>query len=126
MADSGRPISPHVFMYDFPIVAVSSIMVRITGLLMTIGCAGLGTTELLMGSGSALSIVQAIGGVDSIIVTSGAKFSVSFSLIYHYFGALRHFVWDDKPELLTNVDTEKSSYAILGAAGVLSGLTLFF
>lgn len=37
MAKTGRPISPHVFIYRFPTIAVSSIMVRVSGVVLTAG-----------------------------------------------------------------------------------------
>jgi hypothetical protein len=37
----GRPISPHVFIYAFPVVALSSITVRITGVLLTVGASSM-------------------------------------------------------------------------------------
>ena len=41
----GRPISPHVMIYAFPIVAPSSITVRVTGVLLTIGTTGIAGRE---------------------------------------------------------------------------------
>lgn len=45
MDKTGRPISPHVFIYRFPTIALSSIAVRISGIFLTIGtrAAGLGS-----------------------------------------------------------------------------------
>ena len=37
MAKTGRPVSPHVEIYAFPIVALSSITTRITGVALTVG-----------------------------------------------------------------------------------------
>lgn len=37
MDKTGRPISPHVFIYRFPTIAISSIMVRISGVMLTVG-----------------------------------------------------------------------------------------
>ena len=36
----GRPMSPHVTTYAFPIVAFSSVTVRITGMLLSVGVGG--------------------------------------------------------------------------------------
>lgn len=38
---------------------------------------------------------------------------------------MRHFAWDKTPEYLENVDVEKSSIALFGAATVLSGGLMF-
>ena len=37
MDKTGRPISPHVMIYNFPTIALSSITVRITGGMATFG-----------------------------------------------------------------------------------------
>ena len=52
MKASGRPVSPHVTIYAFPVTALSSITNRVTGCLLSVGCAGLGALELGAGSGS--------------------------------------------------------------------------
>ncbi len=45
---------------------------------------------------------------------------VTFPIVYHYFGAVRHVAWDYVPEYLENTDVEKSSYALFGASTVIS------
>jgi len=37
MEKTGRPLSPHVTIYAFPTIALSSITVRATGILLTVG-----------------------------------------------------------------------------------------
>ena len=32
-----RPLSPHVTIYDFPVTAISSIFVRVTGVVLSVG-----------------------------------------------------------------------------------------
>jgi len=46
----GRPISPHVMIYAFPIVALSSITVRVTGALLAVGTSGIGIMALAGGA----------------------------------------------------------------------------
>lgn len=91
---------------------------------MAVGAAGLGGVELLGGSGAALSLMQSIGS-QGMIVAAGAKFTVAFVPLYHYMGALRHFLWDYMPEKVTNIDAEKSSYYIFAAATAVSGALVF-
>ena len=123
MADTRRPVSPHVTIYKFPAVALSSITTRVTGCALSFGCAGLGIVELFGGSGGALELMSAIGSSGGV-VAAGAKFSVAFPCVYHYLGGLRHLVWDNKPDMLTNVDVEKASYALLGASVLVSGVAV--
>jgi succinate dehydrogenase (ubiquinone) cytochrome b560 subunit len=119
MKNTGRPVSPHVMIYSFPIAALASITNRVTGCALSFGCAGVGALELLGGTGTTAMVMDTIGS-SGVILASGAKFSISFTVLYHYLGAVRHFSWDYIPEMLTNVDVEKSSYYLYGGATLLS------
>jgi succinate dehydrogenase (ubiquinone) cytochrome b560 subunit len=125
MKTLGRPVSPHVTIYAFPITALSSITNRATGCILACGFAGLGGIELLCGSGSALQLMQTVGS-QGFIVTTGAKFAVSFPLVFHYMGALRHFAWDAMPDRLSNEEVEKSSYYVFGGAAAASAALALF
>ena len=112
----GRPVSPHVTIYAFPVVAISSITVRVTGVLLTIGASGVGL----------LSFVHPdIAGLMCDVGNSSAgplaKFVVAFPLLYHWLGGLRHTIWDKMSDTVNNKAVEQSSYAIfgLGIAGSL-------
>lgn len=118
------PVSPHVTVFAFPMAAITSITNRVTGCMLAVGCWGLGAAELL-GSGNALALMQWTGS-HGLLMTAAAKFAVSFTASYHYSGAMRHFVWDEKPELLTNQGAEKSSWYLIGFSLGFSTLSLFF
>ena len=124
MKASGKPVSPHVMIYAFPIAAISSITNRVTGTALSLGCTGLGLLELLGGSGTSYWVMESIGS-QGFLVSSTAKFGVSFTVLYHYFGAVRHIAWDYSPDYLTNQDVEKASYLLLGGTTVLSAATMF-
>jgi succinate dehydrogenase (ubiquinone) cytochrome b560 subunit len=125
MKKTGRPISPHVTVYAFPIAAISSITNRVTGVALSFGAAGLGAAELVGGSGTSLWIMQTIGGMGPLMAAL-AKFCVAFPCTYHYLGAIRHWACDAKPDLLTaNKEVEMSSYALFGGSLAISaGLML--
>jgi succinate dehydrogenase (ubiquinone) cytochrome b560 subunit len=57
-----------------------------------------------------------------MVIGQAAKFSVAFPLIYHYFGGLRHLMWDRMPEMLETEKVEQSSYVIIGASVGLSAI----
>lgn len=124
MKETGRPVSPHVTVYAFPAVALSSITNRATGCALSVGCAGLGFVELVGGTGSALSLMQTVGS-QGFLIAAAAKFSVSFPIVYHYFAAIRHFMWDAKPEMLENENVKRSSYILFGASTAISGALMF-
>ena len=124
MKKTGRPVSPHVTIYAFPITALSSIANRATGMALSVGCAGLGVIELTGGSGAALSFMESVGS-SSLWIAAPAKFCVAFPLTYHYLGGVRHWVWDRNPDMLTTADTVQTSYALLGSSVVISGALMF-
>eukprot|EP00953_Heterococcus_sp_UTEX-ZZ885_P013542 7737-Heterococcus_DN1.PRE.3 len=111
----GRPVSPHVTVYRFPAVALSSIANRVTGVAMVGGLYGLGFMSLAGGDAPAFVSMLGESAVGPIV-----KFSASFPLIYHYLGSVRHAVWDRMPETVYNESVEKSSYALFGISAALS------
>jgi len=116
MNKTGRPVSPHVTIYQFPIAALTSICIRVTGCALTFGAAGVGAVEILAGNGAAMGLMQDIAGTGYPVVTSLAKFSVAFPCVYHYLGGVRHLMWDHFPDMLTNVDVAKASYVLVGSS----------
>lgn len=120
MSRTGRPVSPHVTIYQFPITALTSIANRVTGVALSIGAAGIATVELVNGSGSSMQLMQDIASTGPL-VAGAAKFSVAFPLTYHYLGGVRHLAWDHFPEtMLNNVGVEKASYILAASSLVLS------
>ena len=120
-AKKGRPVSPHVSIYKFPIVALSSITNRVTGVLLSIGVSGIGAMSFVGADPSA--VTSTIAGFGAVAFVP--KFLVAFPLVYHYLGGIRHMAWDRAPEQLTNDDVEKSSSILFGGAMALStGLAL--
>jgi succinate dehydrogenase (ubiquinone) cytochrome b560 subunit len=101
--------------YAWPVAAISSITNRVTGGALTVGLSGMGV----------LSLVGAdVGAIMSSVGSSGvgplAKFTVAFPLVYHYMGGVRHLVWDFYPDTVNNDQCATSSYALGGAAILLS------
>merc|ERR1712227_1140803 len=86
MDKTGRPISPHVFIYRFPAIALSSIMVRITGFVTSAGFFGVGGLTLYGGSDWVVSNLQDIGGITrrwtGFDLLPAAKFTVAFLMSY--------------------------------------------
>jgi len=120
MNRTGRPVSPHVTIYALPVAAVASITTRITGVMLSLGAFGIGAIDLCAGPGSSLALMQTIGSSGAMVAVP-VKFAVSFPLVYHTLGALRHFVWDYFPDrFLNNVDVPKSSVFLFGATGVIT------
>jgi len=119
MSKTGRPVSPHVTIYSFPITALTSITNRATGVMLSVGALGVASLELISGGGSAMSLMQDISS-SGALVGGVAKFSVAFPVVYHYIGGVRHLAWDNFPEKLTNVDVEQASYALVASSVLIS------
>eukprot|EP00499_Haloplacidia_sp_CaronLabIsolate_P010295 CAMPEP_0196769468 /NCGR_PEP_ID=MMETSP1104-20130614/562_1 /TAXON_ID=33652 /ORGANISM="Cafeteria sp., Strain Caron Lab Isolate" /LENGTH=169 /DNA_ID=CAMNT_0042139563 /DNA_START=8 /DNA_END=517 /DNA_ORIENTATION=+ len=123
--EKGRPLSPHVTIYKFPVVAMSSITVRATGVGLAAGMSAMGMAALF--GTDVTQMMYAFKDAAPLLVPP-AKFAVAFGLTYHYLGGLRHVVWDNCPEMLTNEKVEQLSFAMVGAAAgtslVLTFLTL--
>lgn len=120
MNRTGRPVSPHVTIYALPVAAVASITTRVTGVMLSFGAFGIAGADLVAGPGTSLAVMEGLGS-SGMVVASGAKFAVSFPLVYHSLGALRHFVWDYFPDkYLNNIDVPKSSYILIGSSTAIS------
>ena len=115
MSKSGRPVSPHVTIYAFPITAVSSVLNRVTGMALCVGVYGIAGTSLL--GVDVISITNALG---NSLIGPLAKMAVSFPLVYHYLGGVRHIVWDNMPSLLETKDVSTSSYMLIGGSAAIA------
>lgn len=103
-------ISPHVSIYKFPVTALSSITNRITGVVISGGFIIVGISsffpkqqETILQKYESLRIIKPI---------------LFFPIIYHTLGGIRHFLWDFKPQLLSNSKVTKSSFILFGTTGI--------
>lgn len=92
MSNTGRPLSPHLSIYRWPITMVLSILHRATGVAMSIGLVVL-----------AAWLMQAAAGPEAYLrftVTMstlvGKLFLVgwSFAFFFHAANGVRHLAWD--------------------------------
>ena len=120
-AKLGRPVSPHVTIYAFPITAISSITNRVTGVGLVVGTSAAGTLALF---GADVPAIAAAIGTTPVLGTL-AKGIVSFPIVYHYLGGVRHIAWDSMPETLTNKEVEQSSYALFGVTSIFTACLMF-
>ena len=122
MADvnrGNRPLSPHLTIYRPQLTSVSSIMVRITGII-ALGAALIVVAWLLAAatSESAFDVMEDL--LDSWIgalVLLGA----TWSLFYHMLGRLRHVLWDFGYCLEVSV-SEKMAIGMFALATILTAL----
>ncbi|KDO23408.1 hypothetical protein SPRG_11501 [Saprolegnia parasitica CBS 223.65] len=115
-AKLGRPVSPHVEIYAFPVTAIASITNRATGVALTGGFASAAFVSLVGADVPAL-----IYAAQDIIPFFAplSKFCVAFPVTYHSLNAIRGAVWSQNPEMLTVPQAAQSSQGLLAAAGVV-------
>ena len=105
-------ISPHVSIYKFPLTALSSITNRVTGMVLSGGFIMIGISSFFP---KQQVIMQKKYESTQII-----KSVIFFPIIYHTLGGIRHFIWDFKPQLLSNIKVTKCSYILFGTTGAFS------
>ena len=92
MSNNGRPLSPHISIYRWPITMTMSILHRATGLAMSIGFIVLVAWLFAAASG-----VESYAGLLASVDTSIGKLLLigwSFAFFFHLSNGIRHFVWD--------------------------------
>ncbi|GAB5366258.1 hypothetical protein AAMO2058_001128800 [Amorphochlora amoebiformis] len=117
-ASSQRPISPHVKIYKFPVAALSSIANRVTGCLLSIGCAGVGAAAMFIDC-NVPALIE-VAKVSAPAVIPAVKLMVAFPLTYHYIAGVRHLVWDYTLKGLDIKSMEMSSYLVFGSSAAIS------
>ncbi len=113
---AARPLSPHVFIYRWPLAAILSILHRATGVGLAVGVLLLTwwVTAAAIGPGA---YEQATGFIGSPI---GLFFMFGFSvaLFFHLCNGVRHLVWD------AGKGFEKTTTATSNVIVIVAALTL--
>jgi succinate dehydrogenase (ubiquinone) cytochrome b560 subunit len=106
---------------QFPIVAISSITVRVTGMVLTIGTVGI--SLLALADPTFPSAMMSYIGTS--MIGYPAKFAVALPLCYHYVGAVRHTYWDATAKGLTNQEAETTSKLLFASTTLMAlGVTM--
>ena len=92
MSNNGRPLSPHLSIYRWPITMTMSILHRATGLALSVGFIILAVWLFDAASG-AKSYAIFLSYMDTIV---GKLLLIgwSFAFFFHLANGVRHFVWD--------------------------------
>ena len=92
MNDSGRPLSPHLSVYRWPITMTLSILHRMTGASLSVGLVALAIWLIGAASGRG-----AYDGVNSLLQSGlGMVLLIGFSsaFFFHLCNGIRHLFWD--------------------------------
>lgn len=92
MRSSGRPLSPHLSVYRWPLTMTISILHRVTGILLSLGLIVL-TAWLLAAADSPMAYSRLAdllsSGIGRLVLAA-----LSFSFFFHLANGVRHLVWD--------------------------------
>ena len=122
-AGAAQPLSPHLQVYRPQITSVLSIVHRLTGVLLSIGIAGLVAWLAAAAAGpESFAIAREMAGSWPGLVI---LFIWSLCLVYHLLNGIRHMVWDTGRGLeLTSVRV--SGWAVVGGTVILTALAWVF
>lgn len=92
MAESERPLSPHLGIYKWQISNSLSILHRMTGVLMSVGALLLVTwlVAASAGGGPYAAVITLLRSPLGLLMLLGW----SFSFFYHLGNGIRHLAWD--------------------------------
>ena len=120
MADvnrGNRPLSPHMGIYRPQLTSISSIMVRITGII-SLGSALLVVIWLLLAASSEPAFA-AFDGLMRSFLGDLVMLIATWCIFYHMLGRLRHVLWD-LGYLVEVAVSEKMAIGMFGLATVLT------
>ncbi len=92
MSNHGRPLSPHLSIYRWPITMTLSILHRATGIALSIGFVVL-VAWLFFAASDAESYADLLSYLGTI-VGKIMLIGWSFAFFFHLSNGVRHFVWD--------------------------------
>ena len=92
MSNSGRPLSPHLTVYRWPITMVLSILHRATGLVMFFGLIVLAAWLIQAAAGP--EQYQNFRAIMSTPIGLLLLIGWTFAFFLHFGNGIRHLVWD--------------------------------
>ena len=115
---ASRPLSPHLFIYRWPVTMVMSILHRITGAALYVGTALLAWWLVAAATGER-AFASANGFLGSWLGLL-ILFGYSWTILHHMLGGIRHLVWD------FGIGLDKGTRDLLAWANIIgsAGLTV--
>ena len=120
MANSHRPLSPHLQVYRPQLTSVLSILHRLTGVALAVGTLLL--VYWLAAAASGPSAFETAQGLIGSILGRLLLFGWTFALFYHLCNGIRHLFWDAGWGLEL-VDAYRSGWLVVGASAALTLLS---
>ncbi len=119
MSKSGRPLSPHLSIYRWPITMVLSILHRMTGVAMSIGLVVLAAWLMQAAAGpeAYLRFTTAMSTVVGKLFLAGW----SFAFFFHAANGIRHLVWDTGRGF-DKRSADRSAWIVVGFAAIATAV----
>lgn len=92
MADSNRPLSPHLQIYRLPLLALMSITHRATGVVLSLGALLIPVILVALLTGP--ETFACVQGLLAAWYGQVFLFLLSASLVFHALSGIRHLIWD--------------------------------
>jgi succinate dehydrogenase / fumarate reductase cytochrome b subunit len=92
MNKAGRPLSPHILVYRWPITMTLSILHRVTGVALSVGLIVLTIWLVALSTGAAA--YEQITAVLQSTVGRLLLVGFSFAFFFHLCNGVRHLFWD--------------------------------
>lgn len=119
MSNPGRPLSPHISIYRWPITMVSSILHRMSGVAMSIGLLVL--AAWLMNAAAGPDQYRQFQSAMSTIIGRVLLIGWSLAFFYHLANGIRHLVWDTGRGFEIQ-QANRSAWFVIVSAIVLTGI----
>jgi succinate dehydrogenase / fumarate reductase cytochrome b subunit len=119
MSNNGRPLSPHISIYRWPITMTTSILHRATGIALSVGFIVLAgwLFDAAMGAETYARFMNCMDSPIGHLLLIGW----SFAFFFHLSNGVRHFVWDSGRGFEIST-ANASSWFVLILAVVLTAL----
>ena len=92
MSKAGRPLSPHLTIYRWPITMTLSILHRVTGVALSGGLVILTIWLLALSFGAA--VYDPVAALLGTLVGKLLLMAFSFAFFFHFCNGIRHLFWD--------------------------------
>ena len=92
MSNNGRPLSPHLSIYRWPITMTLSILHRVTGVGLSVGFVV--WAAWLFGAASGPEAYAGLIAMLGTVVGKVLLIGWSFAFFFHLSNGIRHLVWD--------------------------------
>lgn len=92
MNKTGRPVSPHLTIYRWPITMTLSILHRVTGVALSLGLIAL--VVWLESIAFGVDAYAMVAGLMNTIIGKFLLLGWSFAFFFHFANGIRHLFWD--------------------------------